>query len=107
MASTTQTDAGEIESGVVYEIAYTCDTPDPDDIEEGTVQGYWTGDVDHWGKLTIEPANGQPTLYLFPREILIAERVGPRHNCQAEDTRWHAGFADVDPIAYRNLGRAE
>lgn len=39
-------------------------------VEEGSIEGFWTGEVDTWGKLTIRDANGGPTLYLFPDEVV-------------------------------------
>lgn len=53
-------------------------------IEEGTVLGYWTGEIDTWGKYTIrvivdpivasefglEEASTSPFLYLFADEIV-------------------------------------
>ena len=39
-------------------------------IEEGSLEGFWTGEVDTWGKLTIRDVSGGPTLYLFPDEIM-------------------------------------
>lgn len=63
----------------VREIAYRCELYK--DIEEGTVLGYYTGEIDGWGKLTIRvveviDTNSYDvvevpfTMYLFPREIL-------------------------------------
>jgi len=38
--------------------------------ERGTVRTFWTGEVDVWGKLTIEVVSGRRrTLYLFADEI--------------------------------------
>lgn len=37
--------------------------------EENTIDAYWTGEIDTWGKMTIKPVDGSPTLYLFPDEI--------------------------------------
>lgn len=55
----------------VYELSYS--TRDLGyGISEGYVDAYWTGDIDAWGKLTIQPVNGGPTLYLFPDEIIEA-----------------------------------
>lgn len=54
----------------VYSIRYVCRVLDPrDDRERGTVYGFWTGEIDTWGKRTIRPVNGGPPLYLFPDEI--------------------------------------
>ena len=60
--------------GQVSLIDYRCTTPGPE-VEEGTVEGYWTGEVDTWGKLTIVPVNGTPALYLFRDEIVAVEEV--------------------------------
>lgn len=70
----------------VCDIAYRCTTPGPD-VETGTVTGYWTGERDTWGKLTIvvlgvhwpidqdmpplmDLGKLPAPIYLFPREIL-------------------------------------
>lgn len=62
----------------VREIAYRCELYK--DVETGTILGFWTGEIDTWGKLTIrvidvletnsydETTRG--TIYLFPREIV-------------------------------------
>ena len=43
-------------------------------IEEGTLVGFWTGEVDSWGKLTILPLEDPDLpLYLFLDEILSVE----------------------------------
>lgn len=39
-------------------------------VEEGTIEAFWTGDVDWIGKLTVRPVDGSPTMYLFEDEIL-------------------------------------
>ena len=39
-------------------------------VERGTVRACWTGEVDAWGKLTIEVLSGRRrTIYLFADEI--------------------------------------
>jgi hypothetical protein len=39
-------------------------------VERGTVRARWTGEVDAWGKLTIEVLSGRRrTIYLFANEI--------------------------------------
>jgi hypothetical protein len=38
-------------------------------VEEGEVTGFWTGEVDTWGKRTFQPDNGKP-LYLFADEVV-------------------------------------
>ena len=74
MPQQSQVDAGIMETGVVYEIDFACSTPGPE-VEEGATTGYWTGEIDTWGKLTIiQIANEQP-VYLFPREFVSMERV--------------------------------
>lgn len=52
----------------VCDITFRCTTPGPD-VEEGEIRGYWTGEVDCWGKRTIERVDGEPPVYLFPHEI--------------------------------------
>ena len=69
MHRTTQTKAGLLEEFKVYRISYSCDTPGPE-IESGTFNGYWNGEVDTWGKLTICNSNTGDLFYLFPREII-------------------------------------
>jgi hypothetical protein len=65
---------GLIVAGRVYDIAYRCDTPGPD-IEEGIVCGFWTGEIDTWGKLTVQVFGFSPTRYLFDREFMQLDRV--------------------------------
>lgn len=38
-------------------------------IEEGTLTCYWTGEIDMWGKHTLQPVNGGEPIYLFADEI--------------------------------------
>lgn len=66
-------------AGVVYDIAYRCTTPGPD-IEEGTVRGYWTGEIDTWGKHTVIPVDGSAPRYLFRREFVDVRRCGVEGN---------------------------
>ena len=74
MPQQSQVDAGTMESGVVYEIDFACSTPGPE-VEEGAITGYWTGEIDTWGKLTINPINHERPVYLFPREFVSMRRV--------------------------------
>lgn len=60
--------------GRVCLIDFECTTPGPE-VETGNLEGYWTGEVDTWGKFTIKDVNGGPTLYLFPREIVGVEPI--------------------------------
>jgi hypothetical protein len=69
-----QVNAGIMESGVVYEIEFACSTPGPE-VEEGGLMGYWTGEIDGWGKLTVKPINHGRPVYLFPGEIVAMQRV--------------------------------
>lgn len=46
-------------------------------VERGTVYGFWTGEIDTWGKRTIRPVTGGPPLYLFPDEIRAIAEVRP------------------------------
>ena len=69
-----QVDAGLMESGVVYEIEFACSTPGSE-VEEGVFRGYWTGEIDGWGKLTIKPINQERPVYLFPGEFVSMRRV--------------------------------
>lgn len=41
--------------------------------DNGIIAGYWTGEVDTWGKHTIASVDGQPTVYLFTDEIYDVE----------------------------------
>jgi hypothetical protein len=69
-----QVDAGIIECGVVYEIEFSCSTPGPE-VEEGVFRGFWTGEIDTWGKLTVNPINQERPVYLFPGEFVSMRRV--------------------------------
>lgn len=65
-----------ITRGIVYDFTFLCRslTPDPDDREDGCITGYWTGDIDTRGKLTIIPADTRESpVYLFQDEITDAE----------------------------------
>lgn len=56
--------------GELIELSYRCRVNQPgDDPEEGIVEGFFTGEVDVWGKHTFRTSNGE-TLYLFKDEIL-------------------------------------
>ena len=55
-------------------------------VESGSFEGYWTGEVDTWGKRTfhviehfLDPdgVDGEPAdvLYLFPDEIVSVEGI--------------------------------
>lgn len=37
---------------------------------EGEFEGFWTGEQDTWGKLTIRSVDGREPFYLFPDEII-------------------------------------
>jgi hypothetical protein len=58
----------ELKPGRIYFIDYRCTTPGPE-VEQGTVHGYWNGEIDTWGKYTIVPTTGTPRLYLFRHEM--------------------------------------
>lgn len=64
----------KLEAGVVCAIEFRCDTPGPE-IEEGAFVGFWTGEIDTWGKMTFQIAESRTKLYLFPREIVCIERL--------------------------------
>lgn len=42
-------------------------------VEEDVIEGFWTGEIDTWGKRTIRRVDGQPPLYLFADEIVRVE----------------------------------
>lgn len=63
----------KLTAGVVYDIDYRCTTPGPD-VEEGSFRGYWTGEIDTWGKYTINAIKGAP-YYLFANELVSVSRV--------------------------------
>ena len=74
MSQKRQVDAGIMESGVVYEIEFTCSTPGPE-VEEGVFRGFWTGEIDGWGKLTLHSINQERPVYLFPGELISMRRL--------------------------------
>jgi len=43
--------------------------------EDGSFEGFWTGEQDEWGKLTIRRVDGGPAHYLFEDEITELEEV--------------------------------
>jgi hypothetical protein len=63
-----------IEAGVVYEIDFACSTPGPE-VEVGAVTGFWNGEIDPWGKLTIIPIKNEKPVYLFPCEVIVLKLV--------------------------------
>ena len=47
-------------------------------VERGTVRACWTGEVDAWGKLTVEVLSGRRrTIYLFADEIRTVRKNPP------------------------------
>jgi hypothetical protein len=74
MATRTQ----PLQRNVVVNLEYRCRPNAPDyDPEHGWLEGYWTGEIDTWGKLTILVVNDGSAfpVYLFPDEIISAEMV--------------------------------
>ena len=63
-----------LRTNVVATISYRCRDIGYG-IEEDTIEGFWTGEVDAWGKHTIRRIDGGPTLYLFKDEITNVERL--------------------------------
>ena len=59
----------KLKRNVVSVITYDC----PDCGDGGTIEGFWTGEIDTWGKYTIQPIDGSATLYLFARELVSVE----------------------------------
>lgn len=70
----------DLKKNQVVEITYKCRDIGYG-IEEGTIEGFWTGETDSWGKLTIRPVGSSgpygETLpfYLFPDEIIDVEEL--------------------------------
>lgn len=63
-----------LESNHVVDITYETRTLDLSGYaEQDTVRGYWTGEIDTWGKFTIMPLCAHRPLYLFPDEIVEVE----------------------------------
>lgn len=59
--------------GQVYEFSYDCTVRGCDD--QGVIEGYWTGEVDTWGKFTIMPTDGGDPFYLFADEIFRVDAL--------------------------------
>ena len=59
---------------VVFVHDFACSTPGPE-VEEGALVGYWTGETDTWGKLTIMQLKSERPVYLFPGEFVAMRRV--------------------------------
>ena len=63
-----------LESNHVFDIRYACR-----DLgygpETGRIRGYWTGEIDTWGKFTIMPVTSHRPLYLFADEIVEVEAL--------------------------------
>jgi hypothetical protein len=62
----------QLDTGKVYDITYRCTTPGPE-VEEGEIRAFWTGEIDTWGKYTLQPIDGDAPRYLFAHEISEAE----------------------------------
>ena len=68
-------EAHKLRRNTVQTISYRCATPGPD-IEESSIDGFWTGDIDTWGKRTIRlirPMDGCDVIYLFDREVVTVD----------------------------------
>lgn len=63
--------AGELISGVVYEVEYDL----VGEEECGTFIGFWTGEIDYWGKLKICTIDRDYPIYLFPEEVISISRI--------------------------------
>jgi len=67
-------DIMKIKPNTIYDIEFRCTTPGPD-VEEGSFRGYWTGEIDTWGKKIFRPIDGRGPFYLFDKEIVYVEGV--------------------------------
>lgn len=65
---------GRLVRDMVYTIGYNC-APRGLPDEYGTIVGYWNGEVDTWGKLTIRAVQSNHTHYLFADEIVDVREV--------------------------------
>lgn len=67
----------ELTKNVLLQIEYVCRANRPDDPpDRGAFVGRWTGEIDTWGKYTIQPDDDQrPPYYLFREEITAAFRL--------------------------------
>lgn len=63
----------KLRPAVVYRLTYDCTAHGLPD-EQGTIIGFWTGEIDTWGKLTIQTAD-RHVYYLFADEIVGAKEV--------------------------------
>ena len=57
-----------LQKNVVCRIAFQCRDIGYG-VERGGILGYWTGDVDTWGKFTIQSVESRKAVYLFKDEI--------------------------------------
>lgn len=64
-----------LHKNVVCRISYQCRdlSGRGDDVDQGTLLGYWTGDIDSWGKYSIRRVSSRQTFYLFQDEIIAVE----------------------------------
>ena len=64
-------------AGMVYdiEIHFKGLGPEGDGEEQGSFRGYWTGEIDTWGKKTFQPVNGSAPYYLLDREIVSIQNI--------------------------------
>jgi len=65
--------AHSISARHVYSITFVCRPFDA--LEAITIDAYWTGEIDTWGKLTFVPIGGADRLYLFKDEIIEVDEV--------------------------------
>lgn len=65
----------EIERGRVYDVDFECRDNGDGMPDRGSIEAYWTGEVDTWGKLTFISTNRRQAHYLFPDELLEVEPV--------------------------------
>lgn len=57
-----------LEPGRVVTLSYDCTPRGCDD--SGVIDGYWTGEIDGWGKYTIIVLDSPDPIYLFDDEIV-------------------------------------
>jgi hypothetical protein len=69
-------------------------------VEEGTIEGRWTGERDTSGKRTFEPAfqGGKAPLYLFDDEVITEEPVFISGAAVIATARANGGFLTEDQI---------
>jgi hypothetical protein len=76
---TAHRDSLSLTAGVVYDVHFVSRDLGYGE-EDGQFRGYWTGEIDTWGKHTFRPVGTGPIRYLFRDELQDLRRCGVEGN---------------------------